>query len=159
QEALDHQLTFRDLDHVPDDGNRYEVIDGVLYVSPFPTYAHQEACGQLFAFLNQHVRANRLGKVFPAGLKVVLDNPTGVGPDIVFVSTARMAQMREDGFYGAPDLVVEVLSSKPEMDRFVKLHKYARAGIPHYWIVDPVQKRFIEYCLEGDRYRIAVEIQ
>ena len=46
---LDRPLTQRDLDHTPDDGNRYEVIDGVLYVSPFPSYAHQEAAGQLFA--------------------------------------------------------------------------------------------------------------
>jgi Uma2 family endonuclease len=88
---------------------------------------------------------------------VVLDEPSGVGPDLVFISNARMGGMRQDGFYGAPDLVIEVLSSKPQLDRFVKLNKYAKAGVPHYWIVDPDQRRLDAYRLEGARYALAAE--
>jgi len=157
REPLEHRLTQRDLDCTPDDGNRYEIIDGRLYVTPFPTYAHQQAVTQLVTLLNNHVRQNRTGRVFAAGLKVVLDEPSGIGPDVVFVSTARMVDMQADGYYGAPDLVVEVLSSKPELDRFVKLHKYADAGVAHYWIVDAAGRTLSAYRLEAGRYALAWE--
>lgn len=158
-EPLDRPLTHRDLEHVPEDGNLYEVIDGVLLGTPFPDYRHQEAAGQLFAQLNAHVRSRGLGKVFSSGLKVVLDEPTGVGPDIVYISHGRMDAMHEDGYYGAPDLVVEVLSSRPERDRIVKAAKYARAGIPHYWIVDPKDRNLQAYRLEAAHYRLAGEFR
>ncbi len=147
-------MTQRDLDDTPEDGNKYEVIDGELHMTPFPTVAHQYATGQLYTALNNHIRARRLGRVYPPGLKVVLDEPTGVGPDIVFISEARLDSLREDGYYGAPDLVVEVLSSKPALDRIVKRNKYERAGIPHYWIVDPVERLLTAYKLDGEKYRI-----
>ncbi|MCC6523870.1 MAG: Uma2 family endonuclease [Polyangiaceae bacterium] len=150
-------LTARDLDDVPDDGNRYEVIDGELYVSPFPDEAHQRATKKLFAALHAHVKAHALGRVYPAGLKVVLDEPTGVGPDIVFVSNTRLDGLHADGFHGAPELVVEVVSSKPQLDRRIKLQKYARSGIPHYWIVDPKLRSLVAYKLDGDRYRAVAE--
>ena len=157
-EPADCPLTHRDLDDLPDDGNRYEVIDGVLYVTPFPSFPHQRAATQITTILSYHVRARGLGEVFAAGLKVVLDEPTGVGPDVVFVSRAKMPQMQEDGFHGAPDLLVEVVSTKPALDRVVKLHRYARAGVPHYWIVDPSRRSLRAYRLEAGRYRIAAEV-
>ena len=128
-------------------------------MSPFPSTAHQQAVTQLVTILNEHVRNGSLGRVFAAGLKVVLDEPTGVGPDVVYVSMARMDGIREDGYHGAPDLIVEVLSSKPELDRLVKFKKYARAGVPHYWIVDPVEKSLAAYRLAAGRYELAGEGQ
>ncbi len=100
-----------------------------------------------------------MGKVFPAGLKVVLDEPTGVGPDLVYVSAARMHHMRRDGYYGPPDLVVEILSSKPQLDRILKLSKYAQAGVAHYWIVDPEERVLDVYRLEGGRYSRVIELR
>lgn len=158
KDILDRPLTHHDLEHTPDDGSMYEVIDGVLYVTPFPTYSHQEANGQLFRIVDTHVRSHGLGKVFHSGLKVVLDEPTGVGPDIVYISSSRMDGMREDGFHGAPDLLVEVHSSRPERDRFVKAPKYARSGVPHYWIVDPSQRTLVAYRLEAEHYRLSAEV-
>jgi Uma2 family endonuclease len=154
-----HALTYRDLANVPDDGNRWEVVDGVLHVTPFPTYAHQNAVTQLVTVLNQHVRTHGLGRVFTSGLMVVLDEPTGVGPDVVYVSAARMSAMREDGYHGAPDLCIEVLSSKPDLDRTIKLQKYARSGIPHYWIVDPVAHVLWAHRLDGGEYRLAMRLE
>jgi Uma2 family endonuclease len=122
-------LTHRDLDDTPDDGNLYEVIDGKLYVSPFPKTRHQRAVTQLVALLLQHVEAEGLGEVFTAGLKVVLDEYTGVGPDVVHVAKDHAEGIRDDGYYGAPALVVEVLSSKPSLDTKVKRAKYASSGI------------------------------
>ncbi len=165
QEALEHQLTHHDLEYTPNDGNRYELIDGVLYVTPFPSYRHQHAATQLTILLGAFVHKHKLGHVFAAGLKVVLDEPTGVGPDLAYIAAARMDRMQDDGYHGAPDLVVEVLSflvvevlsSKPQLDRYIKLNKYAEAGIPHYWIVDPVNRSVSVYQLDGERYRLAHE--
>ena len=157
REQLDRPLTHRDLDDTPEDGNTYEVIDGDLHVTPFPDYRHQEAATELCVQLRNHAQAKGLGKVFAAGLKVVLDEATGVGPDIVFISHARMDGMREDGYYGAPDLLVEVLSSRPERDRVVKALKYARAGVPHFWIVDPRARTLRAFQLEAGHYVLAAE--
>jgi len=158
QDAIEHRLSHRDLEHTPDDGNLWEVIDGELYVTPFPSYAHQKAVTQLTAILNNHVREQKLGEVVTSGLKVVLDEPTGVGPDLVFIAAAHMDRMREDGYYGAPDLIVEALSQKPHLDRYVKLRKYAQAGVPHYWIVDPAKRQLSELRLEEGRYRLTAEL-
>lgn len=158
REAVEHTLTHRDLDFTPDDGNRYEVIDGELCVSPFPTPAHQRVITALVRILGTHVLDGKLGEVFAAGLKVVLDEPTGVGPDLVYISAARLGELREDGFYGPPDLLVEVVSSRPQLDRFVKFHKYARAGVPHYWIIDPRERRLDAYRLEAGRYAVDAEV-
>lgn len=151
-------LTHRDLDDTPDDGNRWEVIDGELHVSPQPTPAHQNAVTRLTTVLDTHARAHSLGKVFASAIKVVLDQPTGVGPDLVFISNARLDGLQDDGFYGAPDLIVEVVSSKPALDRIVKRDKYARAGVPHYWIVDPVRRTLEAYKLDGAKYGLPREL-
>jgi Uma2 family endonuclease len=150
-------LTHRDLDDTPDDGNRYEVIDGTLYVSPFPKTGHQRAVTQLVTLLTQHVLETGTGEVFTSGLKVVLDEYTGVGPDVVYVAKDHAEAIREDGYYGPPALVVEVLSSKPSLDTKVKRAKYARSGIRYYWIVDPEARVLREYRLEGGDYTLAAE--
>jgi Uma2 family endonuclease len=151
-------LTQQDLDYVPDDGNRCEVIDGVLCVTPFPSYPHQNAQSELLRILGEHVKARRLGRVFSAGLKVVLDEPTRVGPDVVHVVAARMDRMRLDGYYGAPDLLVETLSSKPQLDRAVKLNAYARAGVAHYGIIDPAARSMDVYRLQGQRHHLVAQL-
>jgi len=155
--ARPHRWTRADLERLPDDGNRYEVIDGVLYVSPFPNSSHQNVITVLMRFLDNHVHRHKLGKIFPAGLKVVLDEPTGVGPDVVFISETRLQGLATDGYYGAPDLLIEVLSSKPALDIVIKKQKYARAGVPHYWIVDPERRILRAFQLEGGEYHQAAE--
>lgn len=158
-DPFDRPLTHRDLDQTPDDGNRYEVIDGALHVTPFPSTAHQQVATRITVALFNHVDKHGLGQVFMAGLKVVLDEPTGVGPDVVYVSNDRMDGLKPDAFYGAPDLVIEILSSKPSLDQVVKKQLYARAGIPHYWIVDPQAHRLWAYRQEGERYRLTTDLQ
>jgi Uma2 family endonuclease len=89
----------------------------------------------------------------------VLDEPTGVGPDLVFISAANMTNMRPDGFYGAPDLVVEVTSTQPQLDRYVKYRKYERAGVPNYWIADPRSRTLDVFELATGNYRRAAELK
>jgi Uma2 family endonuclease len=150
-------LTYRDLARTPDDGQRYEVIDGALRVTPFPTTAHQRAATRLTALLDAHVEKLALGMVFAAGLKVVLDERTGVGPDIVYVSKARLGGLARDGYYGPPDLLVEVLSSRPSLDTEVKMAAYARAQVPHYWIVDPERYAVRAYELDHAHWELVAE--
>jgi Uma2 family endonuclease len=157
EDLRDRPLTHDDLDLTPDDGNRYEVIDGVLHVSPFPSSAHQHAIRALLRHLDTHVHERGLGAAYPSGLKVVLDQPTGVGPDVVYISAARLPGLQADGFHGTPDLLVEVLSSKPTLDTQIKKAKYARSGVPHYWIVDPERRILQAFQLEGDHYVLAAE--
>lgn len=137
----------------PEDGNRYEVIDGGLYVTPPPVWQHQHASDTLFGYLWQHIHPRRLGKIVTAPIGVVLDSENGIQPDLVYVSRERMDIITESGIKGVPDLVVEVLSpSTRARDRGIKMRRYAGAGVPHYWIVDPRTRAVEEYALTEAGY-------
>jgi Uma2 family endonuclease len=144
-----------DIWDIPEDGNRYEVIDGELYVTPPPLEPHQFASGMLFGHLWQYIHPRRLGRLYSAPLGIVLDEENGVQPDIVYVSRERLGIVVERGLEGAPELVVEVLSpSTRARDRGVKMRRYAAAGIPHYWIVDPRTRTIEAYELADGGYEL-----
>ncbi|MBM2811595.1 MAG: hypothetical protein HW416_2354 [Chloroflexi bacterium] len=151
-----------DIWDTPEDGNRYEVIDGhyevidgQLYVSPPPLEPHQNCARNLFFSLESHVRAQKLGRVYFAPLAVTLDDENAVEPDLVYLSNDRFGIISERGIEGAPDLVVEILSrSTQSRDRGIKLRRYAGAGIRHYWIVDPRARAIEAYELLGDDYEL-----
>jgi Uma2 family endonuclease len=146
-------LTYRDLWHTPDDGNRWEIIDGEVFVSPAPYVSHQVAVFNLATLLRTHVIAGRLGRIFIAPIAVIPDTPSGVQPDIVYVAHARRAIVQEKGICGAPDLVIEVLSSATSSrDRGVKKDLYARSDVRHYWLVDPRKRGLVALRLEGGAY-------
>jgi Uma2 family endonuclease len=149
------RFTADDLWDTPEDGNRYEVVDGELYVTPAPLEPHQKGASNLFGYLWQYVRERRLGTVYTAPLAVVLDEENAVQPDLVYVSQERQGIVVERGLEGAPDLVVEVLSPRTQArDRGVKMKRYAAAGIPHYWIVDPVARTIEAYRLGEQGYEL-----
>ncbi|HYU17771.1 MAG TPA: Uma2 family endonuclease [Chloroflexota bacterium] len=140
-----------DIWEAPEDGNRYEVIDGELLVTPAPSWGHQVASAGLFLRLGTYVRRRRLGQVVSAPTGVALDEETAVQPDLVYVSRERAGIISERGLEGAPNLVVEVLSpSTQARDRGIKMRRYAAAGIPHYWLVDPSARTLEPYRL-GER--------
>jgi Uma2 family endonuclease len=144
-----------DIWDTPEDGNRYEVIDGELYVTPPPTLAHQNASSTLHGYLWPYVRQRRLGKLFSAPVGVVLDDENGIQPDLVYVSRERLGILSERAIEGAPDLVMEVLSpSTQSRDRGLKMRRYAAAGVPHYWIVDPRARALEEYRLTASGYEL-----
>ena len=140
-----------DIWDAPEDGNRYEVIDGALYVTPPPSFWHQNAITKLLKYLIPHIEDGRLGKVVTAPVGVVLDEDDGVQPDIVFVARERLGIISNRGIEGAPDLVVEVLSpSTQARDRGIKMRRYAAAGVPHYWILVR-RSRAVEAYRLGER--------
>lgn len=131
--------TLADWEALPQDGNRYELIDGVLYVTTAPSPSHQWAAGTLYRLLGNHLEAQepRAGLVFIAPLGVIL--PTGpVIPDLVYMHMRNVHILSEQRVVGVPDLVVEVASpGTAAYDRREKQDAYARSGVPEYWWVDP----------------------
>lgn len=135
---VDIRLTYEDYCLLPNDGKRYEIIDGELLVTPSPRRPHQKVAGNLFYYLTDFVKNHKLGEVYVAPFDVVFSRHDVVEPDILFVSNARAAVLTDKNVQGAPDLAVEVLSeSTAEIDRTTKLKLYARFGVEEYWIVDP----------------------
>lgn len=142
-----------DIFDAPDDGKRWEVIDGELVVTPPPGWAHQRASGRLFGLLFIHIFANDLGDLVSAPTGVILDEYSGIEPDIIFVSKERRSIIAERGIEGAPDLVVEVLSPGAQhKDRGIKMRRYAAAGVPHYWMLAPRTRSLEAYVLREGVY-------
>jgi Uma2 family endonuclease len=122
-----------DLEDTPDDGHRYELIDGVLLVSPSPPLRHQVMLGNL-AMLLHETRTQGIA-VLPGPLAVALADDTEIQPDVI---VALRTQFTDDELVGLPLLVVEVLSpSTRRVDLLLKRDRLQAAGVPSYWLVDP----------------------
>jgi Uma2 family endonuclease len=133
------QITWQDVQQLPDDGNRYEAIEGELYVTPAPSLRHQTILVRLLSHLLTLLVEPGHGRVWPAPLGVWFPaSDEGVQPDIVFVSNERRGILAPEGLRGAPDLVVEILSpTTARRDTGIKRTLYERHGVTEYWIVDP----------------------
>jgi Uma2 family endonuclease len=135
---VDIRLTYEDFCCLPNDGKRYEIIEGELFVTPSPRSLHQIVISNLHLELGRFVKDREMGRVLVAPLDVVLSRFDVVEPDLLFVSKSRSSTVTETNVQGAPDLVVEVLSrTSAEIDRTTKLKLYARSGVKEYWIIDP----------------------
>ena len=133
--------TSADLEAFPDDeGKRYEIIDGELFVSTQPHFYHQQACGKLYALLENWSKQSHLGQPIIAPGLVFADDDDVV-PDVAWLSKQRLrSALGADGkLHSAPDLIIEVLSPGPtnrRRDREAKLKLYSRRGVLEYWIFD-----------------------
>jgi Uma2 family endonuclease len=136
--AIDTRLTYADYCLLPNDGKRYEIIDGELFVTPSPRRPHQKVVSNLVYYLNDFIKKHNLGEVYPAPFDVVFSRFDVVEPDILYISRTRSSVLTDKNVQGAPDLVVEVLSeSTNDIDRTTKLKLYGRFGVQEYWIIDP----------------------
>jgi Uma2 family endonuclease len=141
---VDPKLTYEDLRRMPDDGKRYELIDGEVFMTPAPRTRHQLTVGNIYFALRSFVDEHGQGQVFLAPTDVVFGERTAVQPDLLFIGKDRASIVTELNVQGAPDLVIEVLSpSNAAFDRETKLQVYARAGVGELWYVDP-EKRSVE---------------
>ncbi len=147
------QWTYDDYLRLPDDGNRYEIIEGVLYMVNAPGYDHQYVVSEMHLQMGNFVKSNRLGIVMTAPFEIHLSETSRpVQPDVFFIAAERQPQSGDPYFEGAPDLVVEVISpSSIRLDRFVKFDAYERAGVREYWIVDPGTHSVEVYVLDKER--------
>jgi Uma2 family endonuclease len=132
-------LTIADLGSMPEDGNRYELVAGELYVSRAPHIVHQAVISNLLHAMRDYLEQNPIGRVLPE-VGVILSEQDAVIPDLLFISSDRFYQAMSGGrFIEAPDLIVEVLSSGAEnerRDRNVKRYLYGKYGVKEYWIVN-----------------------
>ena len=129
---------------LPDDGQRHEIMDGELFVTPSPSYDHQVAILRLTLRIAPYLAAHRAGYLFFAPGDVAFDRHTLVQPDLFVVPLVQGKRPRTWEEAGRPLLAVEVLSpSTARVDRVRKRELYQRQGVPEYWIVD-LDARVIE---------------
>ena len=153
--AVQPRLTYPELRLMPDDGKRYELIDGEVFVTPSPSEKHQRVLGNLFLSISNHIKTRHVGRVYIAPFDVVFGEKTALQPDLLFVSAKRLGIIGPEYVLGAPDLVVEVLSPyRQTYDRVTKLEQYALHGVAEYWVVDPIAESVEVNVLVGSRYEL-----
>ncbi|HTK09530.1 MAG TPA: Uma2 family endonuclease [Ktedonobacteraceae bacterium] len=139
---------------IPDDGNRYEIIAGVLYMAPSPSGGHQKTANLISYYLTTYIYFAGLGEVYIAPFDVELEKKTVVQPDVCVLLQENIQKYVSSRIIGAPDLVVEVASpSTTFYDRRQKYLAYERAGVKEYWLVEPRQESIEVVFLEEGRYQ------
>lgn len=146
-------LTIADWDAMPlDDGNRYEIIEGELFVSCSPGLTHQIVLSKLLGFIWDYLKTNPIGTVVP-GPGLILSKYSGVIPDLVFYRHDQTDTIiANDRLNGPPALVVEILSpgaANTRRDRVAKLQLYAKHQVPEYWLVNPQSANVEKYGRQG----------
>jgi Uma2 family endonuclease len=146
--------TYQEYAALPDDGRRYEIIGGVLYMSPSPSEAHQSIVTRLVYHLFGYVELGRRGRVYVSPFDVELALDDVVQPDVLVLLNAHLNRITPSRVRGAPDLVVEVVfPGSSTQDRHVKFTAYARAGVSEYWLIEPFARTIELFTLEAGEYR------
>jgi Uma2 family endonuclease len=151
------KLTYADYERIPDDGLRHEIIDGEHCVSPAPYVDHQTISTRLLVQLYLQIEAPGLGKVLPAPTDVVLSPNDIVQPDILAVLAHRLAIVTRKNIQGAPDLIVEIISSSSRLMDLGKKHElYEKWRVPEYWVVDGEARVVHQFLRVDERYAPAI---
>lgn len=149
--------TYSEYARFPDDGNRYEVIDGEVQVTPAPTPMHQFVLATLQRALWDYVERHGLGFVF-YDVDVLFATGQFLRPDLVVVPADQRDGISDRGIEVPPALIVEVQSpTSSSIDRVKKPARYGDFGVPEYWVLDPAEGalyvwRFAEGVSEPERY-------
>ena len=135
---------------LPDDGKRYEVIDGELFVTPAPRLLHQRAVTEILFPIREYVRRNHIGEALSSPADIEFDPKTLVQPDVFVAPLIQGRRPRTWKEVTGLVLAIEVLSpSSARADRVVKRRRYQRAAVPEYWVVD-LDARLVERWRPGD---------
>jgi Uma2 family endonuclease len=148
------EWTYEDWLNLPSDGYLYEVIEGVLHMSPPPSIEHQRASLRLVRKMADYADAKQLGEVLEAPVGVRLPgHSTPVLPDALYIHADQLHIIGKQYVEGVPDLIVEILSPGNWFyDRRDKLELYQEAGVAEYWIVDPRTRTVEIYQLDEQEY-------
>jgi len=151
-------LTVADLDACPEDNNRYELIEGELFVSRAPGIPHQLVVQKLQIAFAKYLEGTPIGVIVP-GTGAIFSDYDAVIPDLAFVRNERWDQVvTGEKFTGALDLVIEVTSPGAEnrrRDLLVKRQLYGKYGVAEYWVVDSDNRQIEVYRLQGERLESA----
>jgi Uma2 family endonuclease len=132
--------TTADLELFPDNGNRYEIIDGELFMTRAPHWGHQEVCGRVFSVVDTWSQSTGLGRT-AINPGIIFTDADNVIPDVVWASNQRLAILLDEAGHltAAPELIVEVLSpgaDNERRDKNLKLRLYSTRGVQEYWIIN-----------------------
>jgi Uma2 family endonuclease len=149
-------LSYAAYAEIPADGQRWEFLDGEVFVTPAPSPAHQFAVQELWHFLRNNLAAFGPDAIaFVSPIDVILNDAEIVQPDVV---VALRRQVSDRGIEGAALLLVEVVSpTRPSLDREVKARRYAANGVERFWLADPTARTVECFGLiDGGYTRLAV---
>ena len=145
--------TLVDVYRLLPEGTPIQVINNQFYMSPSPNFQHFDVLDTISDALKEEVKKQNAGRIFFAPLDVFLGESNAVQPDIFFLSNASKEYIKNDGIYGAPDLIVEILSpSNKNTDLIKKKAIYEQFGVQEYFIVDPADKSVLTYYLKEGKY-------
>jgi Uma2 family endonuclease len=154
-------LTIADLEAMPDDGNRYELFGGEIFVSRAPSLSHQRVLVNLVTLLSDYLKQNPIGEVLPTP-GVIFDDYSSAIPDVVFISNQQINKIGSgERIYEAPELTIEIVSPGKEnarRDREVKRQIYGKHGVREYWIADPEKQALEIYRLEDQILKLAATL-
>lgn len=155
--------TTADIDLLPEnEGTRYEIVNGELFMTRAPHWRHQRTCGKMFRELDTWSESSGLGEAsITAG--VLFGESDDVIPDVVWVSNEQLAVLLDEAGHltGAPELVVEVLSRGTEnvrRDKDAKLKLYSSRGVQEYWIADWCLQQVEVYWRENAKLELVATL-
>ena len=145
--------TYEDYCRIEDD-NRYEIYRGELIMVAAPSSWHQRYSRNLEFLIWSYVREKGLGEVFYAPIDVIFSKDNVYQPDIIFVGKERADIVKERGIFGAPDLVIEILSPGTAIhDTIMKREVYEGYGVREFWLVNPDEKAIEVLILKDNVFR------
>ena len=153
---IQRPATVEDLLRTSDDGQKYELVDGEILVSPAGMW-HSEIGGRILRMLGQAVDRTQAGKVYQADVGIVLPNGNIRSPDVCFVRSEKLPGGESPEGFGEviPDLVVEVLSPDDRMRQVAdKIGEFLECGVPLVWLVDPKARTVTVYRSLSDTQRL-----
>jgi Uma2 family endonuclease len=155
-------MTIADLEAMPDDGNRYEIIEGELFVSHAPGLTHQLVSDNIVYLIRNYLEHHPIGIVV-SGIGLNLTEHSGVIPDVVFFTHANTKNLVcGERLTKAPELVIEILSAGSEnirRDRMAKRRLYGKHGVLEYWMIDRERQVVEVYRLQEESQEIACVLQ
>ena len=154
--------TILELFNMLPEGTLAQAINGKLYMSPAPSTSHQDIVMSIGFQLFSFIKKKKLGKAYMSPIDVFLNKKNAFQPDIIFISNKNSSIIQERGIFGAPDLIVEVLSpGSKSVDLGEKKQVYEQSGIKEYWVIDVTTRRatgfqlakgkFVEFASEKDK--------
>ena len=148
--ALVPRYTAEEVRRFPDDGLRYEVIRGELFVSPAPGTSHQRAVRDVCRRLQEYLETNDAGEALPAPFEVEFAGDSAVQPDVIVILEAQRPRLSRKRLTGAPAVAIEIISyTSKRTDRLQKRRLYQDEGVSEYWIVD-LELRSVERWRPAD---------
>lgn len=141
--------TYADWEKLPEDGNRYEIIEGALFVTTAPSNFHQWIISRFITHVGVPSDQQGLAYWMVAPIGVFMPDCDPVQPDFLIILKQHAGIIRDKRIHGVPDLIVEVISpGSSAYDEGVKLEAYARAGVPEYVVIDPATRKLRVYALD-----------